>query len=129
MSRRDELAEVAARHIGGGLSPFELWLAEVVISIEERLGALMGAQEDIDTATATISDATSILNTAAPEIQSELGGAGSVDTSQLNAALQPLVSAVQGIQALAPSPSPAPPPGGEGQGTDGGTGSGTDGGV
>jgi len=111
---------------------WEHWLAEILISIEERLGVLMGAQEDIDTAAATVGDATSILTTATPQIQAEITAAGGVDTSALNASLAPLVTAVQGIQALA-APAAAPPAGTGGPtgvvppgGTDGGPAAGTD---
>lgn len=125
---------MARRHPPGELGEFETWLADILISIEERLGALMGAQDDIDTAAATVTDATGILTTVTPEIQAEIGSGG-VDTSALNASLAPLVAAVQGVQALAGPAGTTPPAGASSgatgaagaAGTDGGPAAGTDG--
>jgi hypothetical protein len=59
----------------------------------------LSAQSQIDAATAAMTDATSALNTAAPEIEANIGAG--VNTSALDAAVGPLQAAVAGIVALA----------------------------
>jgi hypothetical protein len=63
----------------------------------------MGSQQDIDAATAAMTTAAAKLNTAEPLIAAEIGGG--VSTTALNAAVGPLVAAVNGITALATPPA------------------------
>jgi hypothetical protein len=75
------------------------FIADALAILLTRSDENMGAQEDIDKATATITSATTTLDTAAAAIGDKLGAG--VNTADLDAALGPLTAAVAGIQALA----------------------------
>jgi len=94
--------------IPASATPAERQIIRLLFELNLKADVIMAAQDDINTAVATIADGTTQIVTATTAISAALAADQPVDTSALNAALPPFVQAVQALTAAVPPP-PAPP--------------------